>query len=72
MKVRPVAAELSHADGKKDMTKLILAFRNFASTRHTHGTCLMALHHAAATGGDGGGDLGGIKGGKILDLNLSS
>ena len=29
-KIRPVGDELSHADGRKDMTKLIVAFRNFA------------------------------------------
>jgi hypothetical protein len=27
----PVGAELFHADGQKDMTKLIVAFRNFAN-----------------------------------------
>jgi len=33
MKIRPVRAELFHADGraKGDMTKLIVAFRNFAN-----------------------------------------
>ena len=31
MKIRPVAAELLHADGQTDMTKLIVAFRNFAN-----------------------------------------
>jgi hypothetical protein len=34
--MRPVGAELFHADGEKDgqadMTKLIVAFRNFANT----------------------------------------
>jgi hypothetical protein len=30
MKIRPVGAELFHADGRTDMTKLIVAFRNFA------------------------------------------
>jgi hypothetical protein len=31
MKIRPVAAELFHADRQtKDMTKLTVAFRNFA------------------------------------------
>ena len=30
MKIRPVGAELFHADGQTDMTKLIVAFRNFA------------------------------------------
>ena len=31
LKVRPVGAELFHADGQTDMTKLIVAFRNFAN-----------------------------------------
>jgi hypothetical protein len=30
MKIRPVGAEFFHADGRTDMTKLILAVRNFA------------------------------------------
>ena len=30
MKIRQVGAELSHADRQTDMTKLILAFYNFA------------------------------------------
>jgi hypothetical protein len=30
MKIRPVGAELFHADRRTDMTKLIVAFRNFA------------------------------------------
>ena len=29
MKIRPVGAELFHTDGRADMTKLIVAFRNF-------------------------------------------
>jgi len=29
MKIRPVGAELFHADGRIDMTKLIVTFRNF-------------------------------------------
>jgi len=32
MKIRPVGAELFHADGQADMTKLTVAFRNFANT----------------------------------------
>ena len=36
MKIRPVGAELFHADGRtdgrKDMTKLIVAFRSFAKS----------------------------------------
>ena len=31
MKIRPVGAELFHADGRTDMTKLLVAFRNFAN-----------------------------------------
>jgi len=31
MKIRPVGAELLHADGRNDMTKLIVAFRSFAN-----------------------------------------
>jgi hypothetical protein len=29
MKIRPVGVELFQADGQTDMTKLIVAFRNF-------------------------------------------
>ena len=32
MKVCPVGAELFRADGRTDMTKLIVAFRNFAKS----------------------------------------
>ena len=32
MKIRPVGAKLFHADGRTDMTKLIVPFRNFANT----------------------------------------
>jgi hypothetical protein len=31
MKIRPVEAELLHADGRTDMLKLIMVFRNFAN-----------------------------------------
>jgi hypothetical protein len=31
MKIRPVGAELFHADGKTDMTMLIVVFRDFAN-----------------------------------------
>jgi hypothetical protein len=31
MKISPVGAELFHADGRTDMTKLTVAFRNFAN-----------------------------------------
>ena len=30
MKIPPVEAELSHVNGRTDMTKLIVIFRNFA------------------------------------------
>jgi len=34
MKIRPVGAELLHTDGQTtDMTKLIVAFRNFANAQ---------------------------------------
>jgi hypothetical protein len=32
MKIRPVGAELFHADGRTDMMQLIVAFRNFVNT----------------------------------------
>ena len=35
MKIRPVGAELFHADGRTDTTKLIVAFRNFVNTPKT-------------------------------------
>jgi len=31
MKIRPVGAELFHADGRTDMTKLTVALRDFAN-----------------------------------------
>jgi hypothetical protein len=31
MKIHPVGDELFHADGQTDMTKVIVAFRNFAN-----------------------------------------
>ena len=31
MKIRPVGAELFHADRRTDMTKLIIAFRNYVN-----------------------------------------
>ena len=30
MKIRPVGAELFHPDGRTDMMKLLIAFRDFA------------------------------------------
>jgi len=35
MKICPVGAEMSHADGRTDMTKLKIAFRNFANAPKT-------------------------------------
>ena len=31
MKIRQMGAELFHADGQTDMTKIVVAFRNFAN-----------------------------------------
>ena len=36
MKISPVGAELFHADGRTDMTKLTVAFRNFANAPKTY------------------------------------
>jgi hypothetical protein len=36
MKVRPLGAELFHADGQTDMTKLTVASRNFANCPKEH------------------------------------
>ena len=36
MKIRPVGAELLHTDGRKDMTKLIVAFRSFANVPNNY------------------------------------
>jgi hypothetical protein len=45
MKIRPVAAELFHAEGRTDMTKLIVAFRNFANApKSEHLTKGCAIH----------------------------
>jgi hypothetical protein len=35
MKIRSVGAELFHANGQTDMTKLIVAFRDFANAPNT-------------------------------------
>jgi hypothetical protein len=40
MKIRPVGAKLFQADGRKDMTKLILAFRNSVNApKNGSGVC---------------------------------
>jgi len=57
MKIRPVEAGLFHADGQTDMTKLIVAFRNFANALETLHTfcphnaylCFVWLSEHAAT-----------------------
>jgi hypothetical protein len=36
MKIHPVGAALFHADGRTDMTKLIVAFRNSANATKNH------------------------------------
>jgi hypothetical protein len=33
MKIRPVGAELLHADGRTDVAKLLVAFQSFAEKR---------------------------------------
>jgi hypothetical protein len=38
MKIRPVGAELYHADGRTDMTNLIVAFRSFANAPNKQST----------------------------------
>ena len=51
MKIRPVGAQLSHADGRTDgqtdMTKLIVAFRNFAtaSKQIKNSNAYWTVHH---------------------------
>ena len=44
MKIRPVEAELFHADRRTDMTKPIVAFRNFANA-HKNGTKHSTPHY---------------------------
>jgi hypothetical protein len=41
MKSRPVGAELFQADGRKDMTKLIVAFRNSVNAPKKWKWCLL-------------------------------
>jgi hypothetical protein len=36
IKIRPVGAELFHVDGRTDMTKLMVAFRNSANAHKNH------------------------------------
>jgi len=44
VKNRPVGAELFHADGQTDMTKLIVAFRNFACAPENQSLRPVAAH----------------------------
>jgi hypothetical protein len=39
MEIRQVGAELFHADGRTDMTKLMVAIRNFANAPKTIRFC---------------------------------
>ena len=41
MKIRPVRAELFHTDRRTEMTKLIVAFRNFASAPKDTELCII-------------------------------
>jgi hypothetical protein len=47
-KIRPVEAELFHADGRTDMTKLIVAFPYFANAPKTAPYSTVALFIAVA------------------------
>ena len=40
MKIRPLGAEMFHADRQTDMTKLIVAFRNFANAPTNYVVCV--------------------------------
>ena len=35
MKIRPVVAELFHADGQTDITKVVVVFRDFSKVPET-------------------------------------
>jgi len=52
MKIRPVGAELFHADRRTDMTKIMVAFRNFVKAPNKHvpvlAFCLLRLPSAGA------------------------
>jgi len=45
MKIRSVGAELFHSDGRTDMTKLKVAFRNSANAPKKMSKQLLPLHH---------------------------
>jgi hypothetical protein len=44
MKFRLVEGELFHADERPDMTKLVVAFRNFANAPTLHNKTLHSLY----------------------------
>jgi len=46
MKIRPLGAELFHADGRTDMTKVIVAFRNFANAPTINGPQMPSTFHS--------------------------
>jgi hypothetical protein len=46
MKILPVEAELFHADGRTDMTKLIVAFRNFANAPKNNNTFYVTMRYS--------------------------
>jgi len=45
MKIRRVGADVFHADGRTDMTKVIVAFCNFANAPTVNGPQLPSTHH---------------------------
>jgi hypothetical protein len=49
MKILSLTAELFHADGRTDMTKLIVAFRNFAIAPKTVLSCWLSTDQSAYT-----------------------
>jgi hypothetical protein len=49
MKIRPEGAELFHADGETDTTKLIVDFRNIANTPKNSLQSCNAHFHAVMT-----------------------
>ena len=56
-KIRPVAAQLFHADGRTDgltdMMKLIVAFRSFANAPKTQCQNILKQNRPVAGGGEG-------------------
>jgi hypothetical protein len=48
MKIRPVGAELFYADRQTDITKLTVAFRNFANAPNNYSTQWYILYKSLA------------------------